>query len=121
METPRRGLLLLIAMTLSLPVLAREDNPADVPADVPVRIEKDLFHPPVRLRAADGIIDTGPSGGHAGPWVADVDGDGLNDLIVGDFSGLFRFYRNVGTNQQPRYARPINLQAGGADAKVPIY
>ncbi len=50
-----------------------------------------------------------------------MDGDGKRDLVVGDFSGFFRLYRNEGTNQQPRYARAVNLQAGGVDAKVPIY
>ena len=89
--------------------------------DEPVRVEKDLFHAPVRLAAADGVIDSGPAWGHCGPWLEDVDADGLTDLVVGDFSGLFRFYRNEGSNQQPRYAKGVNLQAGGVDAKVPIY
>jgi hypothetical protein len=40
---------------------------------------------------------------------------------VGDFSGCFRFYRNEGSNEKPRYAKGVNLQAGGVDAKVPIY
>ena len=50
-----------------------------------------------------------------------MDGDGLRDLVVGDFSGLFHVYRNQGTNRAPRYAAAVNLQAGGTDAKVPIY
>jgi hypothetical protein len=69
----------------------------------------------------DGVIDSGESWGHSGPWVEDVDGDGLRDLVVGDFSGLFRLYRNDGTNQKPHYAAAVNLQGGGVDAKVPIY
>jgi hypothetical protein len=89
--------------------------------DEPVRTEKDLFHAPRRLVAADAVIDSGPSWGHSGPWVEDVDGDGKKDLVVGDFSGLFRLYRNEGTNQEPRYTKAVNLQAGGVDAKVPIY
>jgi hypothetical protein len=105
-----------------LPVTARDDqNDDEVPPDKPVRVESDVFHAPVRLMAADGVIDTGSAWGHASPWIVDVDGDGVNDLVVGDFSGLFRFYRNEGTNQKPRYAKPVNLQAGGVDAKVPIY
>jgi len=110
-----------VILVLGLPLLARDDAGDEAAADVPVRVEKDLFHSPVRLAAADGIIDSGPSWGHSGPWVADVDGDGVQDLVVGDFSGLFRFYRNTGTNQKPRYAKAVNLQAGGVDAKVPIY
>jgi hypothetical protein len=111
-----------LALGLSLPLTARDDQEeAEVPADKPVGVEAGLFHPPVRFTAADGVIDTGPVWGHSSPWVADVDGDGVNDLVVGDFSGLFRFYRNEGTKQKPRYAKPVNLQAGGVDAKVPIY
>jgi hypothetical protein len=112
---------LVATLALGLPLLGQEDPLDDPKADVPMRVEKDLFHPPVRLAAADGVIDSGPSTGHSGPWVEDVDGDGVKDLIVGDFSGLFRFYRNKGTNQKPRYAKAVNLQAGGVDAKVPIY
>jgi hypothetical protein len=123
MARPRLSWFLGVALTLglSLPLPAREDPDDEVPADKPVRIETDLFHAPVRLTAADGVIDSGPSWGHCSPWVVDVDGDGVNDLVVGDFSGLFRFYRNEGTNQKPRYAKAVNLQAGGVDAKVPIY
>jgi hypothetical protein len=112
----------LMALSLALAFSAlRADDPEDVTSDEPVRVEQDVFHPPTRLAAADGIIDSGASWGHSGPWIEDVDGDGLRDLLVGDFSGLFRYYRNEGTNAQPRYAAAVNLQAGGVDAKVPIY
>ncbi len=121
MRRYKQTLLVAGILALALPVLATDVANDDVPADVPVRVETNLFHPPVRLAAADGVIDSGKSWGHCGPWVADVDGDGVNDLVVGDFSGLFRFYRNEGTNQKPRYAKEVNLQAGGVDAKVPIY
>jgi hypothetical protein len=50
-----------------------------------------------------------------------VDGDGRRDLLVGDFGGLFRLYRNVGTERAPRYAAAETLKAGGEEAKVPIY
>jgi hypothetical protein len=109
------------SLALGLPVWANGDASDDVAPDVPARIEKGLFHAPVRLAAADGVIDSGPSWGHCGPWIEDVDGDGVKDLVVGDFSGLFHFFRNEGTNQKPRYARAVNLQAGGVAAKVPIY
>ena len=111
----------LLTVGITWPLYAGKDDEDEVAPDQPVRVEKDIFHPPVRLAAADGIIDSGPSWGHSSPWIADVDGDGVNDLVVGDFSGLFRFYRNEGTNKQPRYAKLVNLQAGGVDAQVPIY
>jgi hypothetical protein len=110
-----------VCLVFGLPLLAKDEASDEAEPDVPVRVEKDLFHPPVRLTAADGVIDSGPSWGHCGPWVEDIDGDGVKDLVVGDFSGLFRFYRNEGTNEKPRYAKAVNLQAGGVDAKVPIY
>lgn len=81
----------------------------------------DLFEAPVRLRAADGLIDTGAQWGHSGPCLADVDGDGQRDLVVGSFDGKFRLFRNVGTNAEPSYAKFEYIQAGGEDAKVWIY
>lgn len=39
------------------------------------------------LPEADGRgIDTGNAWGHSGPTAEDVDGDGLRDLVVGDYS-----------------------------------
>ncbi len=82
----------------------------------------DRLEPPVRLTTHDGqVIDAGAAGGHCGPTMSDVDGDGLVDLVVGDYSGKFRFYKNIGTNQQPRFDQLDYLQAGGAPAEVPIY
>ena len=46
--------LALLLLALGLPLAAKDDANDDVPADVPVRVEKDLFHPPVRLAAAAG-------------------------------------------------------------------
>ena len=109
-----------LAAALVAPLLAG-DAETEVAPDVAVRVEKTLFYPPVRLRSADGVIDTGPAHGHSGPRVVDVDGDGVKDLVVGDYSGFFHFYRNDGTDREPRYAKPVNLQAGGVEAKVPIY
>jgi len=122
MTSLKRIYLAPLCLALVLPALAKDDSDSDeVAPDVPTRVEKDLFHPPVRLTAEDGVIDSGPGWGHSGPWIADVDGDGVKDLVVGDFTGLFQFYKNVGTNQKPRYALPVKLRAGDEVAKVPIY
>lgn len=118
---PRQSISFVLAgLMLGLSARAAEEPP-DTEEDKPVRIEKDLFDPPVQLKAVDGVIDSGKSWGHSSPWVEDVDADGVKDLIVGDFSGLFRVYRNEGTDRKPRYGKMANLQAGGVDAKVPIY
>jgi hypothetical protein len=95
-------------------------------ADAPPSSTKDdannsVLQKPVRLTAVDAVIDSGPQWAHSGPCLHDVDRDGRRDLVVGDFSGLFRLYRNVGTDREPKFAAGELLMAGGAVAKVPIY
>lgn len=50
------------------------------------------------------------------PFMVDWNGDGFNDLIVGQFiEGKVRFYPNFGTNQDPLFMTYTYLQADGAD------
>ena len=78
----------------------------------------DVFHPPELLDAGGTAIDV--EVGHAAPFVHDMDGDGLGDLLVGQMGkGQLRIYRNVGTATAPRFEGHEVLQAGGADATVP--
>ncbi len=113
--------LAVVVLTFGHLAWAQNDVPYDTAKDEPLREDIGIFEEPVRLKARDGVIDSGASWGHSGPCVADVDGDGNRDLVVGDFSGLFRFFRNDGSNSQPSYVASGNLQAAGADAKVRIY
>ena len=78
---------------------------------------------PIRLTAAGELIDIGQLNNiaHAGPWIADVDQDGDRDLLVGDFPGYFWFFANEATDASPEYASAVKLQAGGEDAKTPVY
>ena len=82
-----------------------------------------LFEPPIPVLAGGAYLDTGDvrsksldsqwkrashlgwrdARGYASPYVTDFDGDGIRDLVVGGFSGQFRVYRNIGTNQTPEF------------------
>jgi hypothetical protein len=76
------------------------------------------FLPPVRLEAAGKPIDT--EIGHAAPFVADFDGDGVKDLLVGQFGGgVLWIYRNIGTNDQPKLAAGVKFKDGKKDGIVP--
>jgi len=72
--------------------------------------------PPVRLEAAGLAIDVGR---HAAPALADLDGDGRRDLLVGDAAGRLLVYRNLGTESQPRYETYEWFEAGGRQVRVP--
>ena len=87
-----------------------------------VRTSPDLS-PPVRLKADGEPINIGKlsSIAHAGPWIADVDGDGDRDLLVGGFPGYFWLFENRGTEEKPVYTSKGALQAGGEDAETPVY
>jgi hypothetical protein len=91
-------------------------------AALPAQHESELA-PPVRLEADGKPIDIGTLSkyAHAGPALGDADGDGDRDLLVGDFPGNFWLFINDGTEKQPRYTSKGKLQAGGKDAKTPVY
>ena len=75
--------------------------------------------PPVHVQASGQPIDVGVVG-HSAPFYGDVDGDGINDLLVGQFDeGQLRIYRNLGTNASPRFEGYEWFKAGGALGSVP--
>ena len=43
--------------------------------------------------------------------MADWDGDGLADLLVGSGSGAVQWFRNSGTRTAPKLAKPVELAA----------
>jgi len=60
------------------------------------------------------------SGGHADPCVADWDGDGLKDLLLGEFTnGRIRFYPNSGTNRDPVFSTWSYLESDGSIITLP--
>ena len=74
--------------------------------------------PPFRVAVNGEPIDTDV--GHAAPWFDDFDGDGLSDLLVGQFGGgKLRIYRNEGTATEPKFLRSAWFQSAGALGTVP--
>ena len=59
------------------------------------------------------VVQAGGAGiavaGDAGPFVADWDGDGVLDLLVGDGAGAVFFYRNTGSAKAPILAAGVEL------------
>ena len=85
---------------------------------------KAWHQPAFRIEAAGEVIDV-PTG-HAAPFVVDMDGDGVRDLVVGSFGsdaegvsgGTCRIYRNLGTNAEPRYGAFTLLKSEGKPASM---
>ena len=76
------------------------------------------FEKPVRLEAGGRPVDTDI--GHAHPLLYDFDRDGKRDLLVGQFGeGKLRIYRNIGTNEAPRFGDMLWFLGGGEIAMVP--
>ena len=79
-----------------------------------------LFEAPVRLQA-DGEYIATESPGYACPTVADVDGDGKQDLVVGQFNkGNMLSCKNIAADgQPPEYAAAEWIKTGDERAVVP--
>lgn len=81
--------------------------------------DQGAFKDPVKIEASGKAIDV-ESPGHAAPFVADFDGDGVRDLLVGQFSGgKLRVYRNEGSNTSPRFADFTWLKDAATGGCVP--
>lgn len=74
---------------------------AGPPATSNERLAAELA-PPVKIESAGKPIDV--EIGHAAPFVADLTGDGIEDLLVGQFGGgKLRIYKNVGATGKPKF------------------
>ena len=77
------------------------------------------FASPERLSAGGEKITV--PGGHSGPTVADWDGDGRHDLIVGCGDGSVQWFRNESASGPPQLAAPVALLSGSASELGQIY
>ena len=53
-----------------------------------------------------------------GPELVDYDGDGVRDLLSGNYAGNIIFRKNTGTDAKPKWAEPVKLQRDGKDIKL---
>jgi FG-GAP repeat len=57
---------------------------------------------------------------HAAPFVGDIDGDGVPDLLVGQYhDGALRVFRGKGGSSERRFGESEWVRAGGEHARVP--
>ncbi len=100
------------------------------------------FAPPERITSSGEPIDV--TVGHAAPYLQDFDGDGIRDLLVGEFGkepfpqerlpesyrstsgksggyaqGRLRIYKNYGSEVKPEYRGYEYLKAGDEFASIP--
>jgi hypothetical protein len=64
-----------------------------------------------RLQDSNGDMDIG---NRAAPIVYDWDKDGLDDLLIGSYTGYIFIYLNVGTEENPAFDWRTYLEVGGA-------
>lgn len=78
------------------------------------------FAPGVMLLASGEPISV-ESPGYACPTIADFDGDGVDDLVVGQFNGgKMSWYKNVASSDKaPKYASHQWIKTGDKPAEVP--
>jgi len=92
----------------------------DLPTPASAAPSRYEFESPVRVRAGADFVSVDPPG-FACPTMADVDGDGMQDLVVGQFhQGHLQFCKNVATEgESPRFAAAEWIKSGDERAIVP--
>jgi len=77
------------------------------------------LEPPMNVQAGGKPIDV-EGVGYAAPFYSDFDGDGIHDLLVGEFfQGRMRIYPNKGTNAEPKFDEYVFFQTSAGAGRVP--
>src|SRR5262245_55937766 len=97
-------------IALALLLAADPPRPAGLAADLRM---------PVHVLVDGKPVDVERSA-HAAPFVGDFDGDGIPDLLVGQFhNGALHIYRGTGATGERKFAPFEWFRAGGEMARVP--
>jgi uncharacterized protein (DUF2141 family) len=107
----------------SVELTDEEKMASQMPADEgkeKVKPSKFVFEAPVRIKAGDEYVKV-DAPGYACPTIADVDGDGKQDLVVGQFNkGKMRFFQNTSEDSDsPEFAAEAWIKTGDKVAEVP--
>jgi len=77
-----------------------------------------VFDAPAAIEANGVPINVG-TGGNASPFLVDWNGDGKQDLLLGQYLyGKIRFYANTGSSFDPVFEDFQYLQADGSDISL---
>jgi hypothetical protein len=60
-------------------------------------------------------------GGSSAPYLGDLTGDGLPDLVCGEYNAYVRFYQNQGTPGSPLFMGYENIMYSGEQIYLPYY
>ena len=103
----------LLMLTLIVGGLLTIDQPVRKPEGLSAELV-----PPFRVAAEGEPIDVYI--GHLAPYLFDMDGDGLKDLLLGQMEeGRLRLYTNIGIPAEPRFGSFEFLKADGEAVNVP--
>lgn len=74
-----------------------------------------VYHAGQLVQAAGVTLDVGS---RSSPDYADLDGDGLKDLLIGDGNGQLSLYRNIGTSSAPAFSTGSYVQVKGVSISL---